>query len=93
MFFGLLINIKMKKVYKVLLTLICLSGLIYQFFETLNNYMQGKTMVNVLITNGIVDDTFPAITICTKLYSFYALANVYEDFRILWNKNANNSRY
>ena len=74
----------MKSTFKILLTLSCLFGLIYQFFETLDNYMQGKTVVNVVVYESRVEDTIPGITFCVNQFSFLALAKKYDDFRKLW---------
>ena len=68
-------EIKLVNFYKVLSTLFCLVGLLYQTSKLWSQYMFGKTVVNIEVKRQLYDN-FPAITVCFKnMLSFESLAN------------------
>ena len=60
--------------YKLITLIVCLSGLIYQALIIYNQFMSGKTVINLEI-GGISNVSLPGVTICfTGVYSMERMA-------------------
>ena len=55
---------------ELLITIVCSIGLFYQSLEVLNQYMLGKTVVNIQVSTED-DGQLPAITICYEAMLSY----------------------
>ena len=81
--FNVLFNIK------YFLFIICVSFLLYQSIDLLNEFMSGKTVIN--INYGIIrNTTLPAITICPHDLDFRKLAMLNENVSKLYKTYVNN---
>ena len=75
------INLKLSLIYKLLSTLFCSMGLLYQFSQQLSQYFSDKTVVNIEIKRELYDN-FPAITLCFPgLVSFESIANYDQQYQ------------
>ena len=63
-----------KRFFKLIALIVCLFGLICQVLITYNQFMSGKTVINLEI-GGISNVSLPGITICfTGVYSMERMA-------------------
>ena len=73
-------DLKCSFICKIISSLICSAGLIYQLSQLFSQYLSGKTVVNVEVKKEI-NDNFPAFTICFPFaYSMQSLDNYHEDY-------------
>ena len=71
------------KFLRFLLTIICIIGLFYQTIQLLNQFLSGKTVVNIEIGRR-VDAPLPAITICYPLpYSVLRISKLSPNLKLL----------
>ena len=68
------------------LVLICIVGFVYQVYLIFNQYMLGKTVVNIDL-KIMKEKPLPAITICTS--SFFSITKLSKSSR--WNETFNQS--
>ena len=79
------IKSNLKFIKQLILVLCCLSFFLYQFQIVLVNYLSGKTVVNIKLTNG-ESDTIPGLTICyDKLFSFEKMIKKLQKYQGDWN--------
>ena len=71
-------NIKYRNIFRVLSTILCTTGLLYQSCQLLSQYMSGKSVVNIEVKREMYSH-LPAITICYPEMVSMELAADYSD--------------
>ena len=56
-------KMKLRIIFRVLSTILCITGLLYQSCQLLSQYMSGKSVVNIEVKREMYSH-LPAITIC-----------------------------
>ena len=74
-------DLKFSSIYKIISSLICSAGLLYQLSQLFEQFLSGKTVVNVEVKN-VIDDNFPAFTICfPTIYSIESMGKYSPDYK------------
>ena len=74
-------NLNISFIFKIISSMICSAGLIYQLEQLFSQYLSGKTVANVEVKKEI-NDNFPSFTVCFPLiFSLEAFANYFYDFK------------
>ena len=66
----------LNNIFELTLFIFCSTGLIYQTYILLDEYISGKTVVS-LIVGRIQSTTPPALTICQELFSLETISKIY----------------
>ena len=70
-------EVNLSNVYKIISTLLCMSGLVYQCTQLLSQYISRQSVVNIEIKHEI-NANLPAITVCYPyLISFERMTEYY----------------
>ena len=79
-------KIEPRIIFRVLSTILCTTGLLYQSCQLLSQYMSGKSVVNIEVKRE-VDSNLPAITICyPQMISMELAANYSNLYRHYYKK-------
>ena len=85
---GIMI-IRNRYVLRFFSTILCTTGLLYQSYQLLSEYMSGKSVVNIKLMREIYSN-LPAITLCyPKLISMEMAANYSDIYRDYYYKYKN----
>ena len=81
----------------LVLTFVCILGFIYQVYLVFNQYMLGKTVINIEVKR-LITQPLPAITFCIPtLLSILKLSKLYQrfyqDYKQLLNITKANNTY
>ena len=72
------------KLFDYCFLIFCISGFIYHFFFLFQEYLSGKTVVNLKIGNDY-EEELPAITVCPGSMSLDKLANINDHLATIYN--------
>src|SRR6185437_5412457 len=75
------LSVNLKNFTKLFVTVVCVSGFLYQTSLLFSQYISGKTIVSIRF-GRLRDDSLPAFTICYPSYmSIDRVANMSDQFR------------
>ena len=79
-------KIKFKKIFCVISSIVCVSGLLFQSSQLFSQYMSGKSVVNIEVKRELYAN-LPAITICyPEIVSMELAANYSDIYRHYYEK-------
>ena len=83
---SIIMKIKPRIIFRVLSTILCTTGLLYQSCQLLSQYMSGKSVVNIEVKREVLSN-LPAITICyPEMVSMESAANYSDLYRHYYEK-------